>query len=251
MRTLLLTSLCLLGAPALARTPVARAFSDPERFTAPAEEGGAGGRFFTGSPSDGFSCVVCHSGGSPPPIAVRGLPMSGYTPGDLYEVELRFRNPAGNHAVALEVIDEGGRDLGLELLPDAEIMVGERCGGEATQERASYLTEQGTRRILGVEACEAKAVRFRFRAPNASQAWFVASVLASDSSATVDGDGVTEVAQAFYRRGSPPPSSENCSTRAALPSQSPWHPWLGAALLALFGRRRARRSRDRSAPVEP
>lgn len=182
---------------------VARAFSDPERFTTATDEGGSGGRFFTGAPGDGLSCAVCHQGASAPEVVIRGLPVSGYEPDELYDAELRFAEPAGNHALTLEVVDASGGELGLELLPEAQIAASERCGAERSERRASYLIEERKRRIVGLEACEAEAVRFRFRAPDEGYAFLVASVLASDSSATVDGDGVTEITQPLYENGRP------------------------------------------------
>ncbi len=250
MRVVPMAVLALVSSLAWGPSPVAHAFSDPERFTTPADEGGAGGRFFTGSRSDGYTCAVCHSGGSAPEVTVRGLPTSGYEPGELYEVELRFRNADGNHALALELLDAAGRSLELELLSEAQIDVSERCGAEEKERRASYLAKEDDRWVLGVEACEAEAVRFRFRAPNKSQTLFVASVLASDNSATIEGDGVTEVAQTFYRDGHHESgSSGSCTANPRGRNLDP--AWLlGACALGMlairrtfYGRRSAARRR--------
>jgi hypothetical protein len=58
-RAFWLAGLCLVALP----LPV-HAFSDPARFGKYPEEegglGGGGGRFFTGSPADGYGCSVCH-----------------------------------------------------------------------------------------------------------------------------------------------------------------------------------------------
>ncbi len=67
---------------------VGRAYSSPEAFAAPAYEagqssaGGGGGRWFTGSPADGYSCSVCHLPGKAPrefPLYAAGVP-SVYNP---------------------------------------------------------------------------------------------------------------------------------------------------------------------------
>jgi hypothetical protein len=218
----------------------AAAFSDPERFTAPAEEGGGGGRFFTGSPADGLTCAVCHEGGTPAQVVLRGLPQSGYAVGQPFEMEVAFPNLQGNHALALEVVDPAGSDIGLELLPEDQILPTERCGGEPTERRASYLTEVGKRRILGVEACEARAVRFRFRGPPMDRAFIVATVLASDNSATVAGDGVTEILEPLQRVGSKnDASSAGCG---ALPGARATSPLPLLALLVLLVAWRAHRA---------
>lgn len=59
----------------------ARAFGDYELFFADPVDGGAGGRWFTGSPADGYTCSVCHEGGRQWPVQVDGLPTGqGYLP---------------------------------------------------------------------------------------------------------------------------------------------------------------------------
>lgn len=207
------------------RPAPARAFSDPERFMAPTHEGGGGGRFFTGSMSDGFTCAVCHRGGTAPAVHVAGLPQTGFLPDQTIEVEVTFGSP-GNHALALEVVDDAGRDLSLELLPEEQIAPTERCGAAPDGRRASYLTEVGARRILGVEACEATAVRFRFRTPRSARALLVATALSSDNSATIEGDGLTEIAQSLFQSGSTARAASNSGCSAANSG--------GASLLSLF-----------------
>lgn len=180
----------------------ALAFSDPERFTAPTHEGGGGGRFFTGSWADGFTCAVCHRGGAAPAVSITGLPRAGFSPGQIVEAELTFVGGPGNHSLALEVVDGAGRDLGLELLPEDQIYITERCGATQGGRRASFISQLDARRVLGMEACEARAVRFRFRTPQTDRAVVMATVLASDNSATIEGDGVTEIAQLLYQNPS-------------------------------------------------
>ena len=234
-----LTVVCMLLSPGIGVSS-ALAFSDPERFVTPTEEGGGGERFFTGSPADGYTCVVCHRGGASPEVVIRGLPMSGYDAGERFEVELAFASGRDNHAVALEMVDAEGRDLGLELLADDQIKSAERCGARSDGRRASYLAELGERRVVGVEACEANAVRFRFRAPKGDRAMFIASVLASDNSATVDGDGVTEIVQPLYRSGTPA-STGGCSAGAAGEGACSGWSLLLAALAALRTRKLRRK----------
>ncbi len=197
LRPTLIAALLCLGL----RSSPAAAYSDPERFEATPEEGGGGGRFFTGSPQDGYTCAVCHTGGAAPQVAIRGLPRAGYSPGQLVEVELAFAPGPSSHALALEVLDAAGQSLELEPLPEPEITPAERCGSALDGKRATYLTRAGARRVLGVEACEARLARFRFRTTETPRILFVGTVLTSDSSATVAGDGVTEITEIVFRDG--------------------------------------------------
>jgi hypothetical protein len=54
--------------------------------------GGGGGRYFTGSPADGYGCSVCHSGPEKFsfPVRVTGLPMNGYIPGTTSSIRLSW-----------------------------------------------------------------------------------------------------------------------------------------------------------------
>jgi len=67
----------------------AAAFVRIDEFTADpaAQLGGGGGRYFTGSPADGFDCSVCHTSpeGYSFPLRQKGLPLDGYVPGKVYE----------------------------------------------------------------------------------------------------------------------------------------------------------------------
>lgn len=66
----------------------AAAFLRSDEFSADptAQLGGGGGRYFTGSPADGFDCSVCHTSNPPYsfPIEQKGLPIDGYVPGKPY-----------------------------------------------------------------------------------------------------------------------------------------------------------------------
>src|SRR5687767_4603827 len=65
----------LLGGVLAAGT--AHAYSAPEAYAELAYQGGGEGRWFTGSPADGFGCGVCHTpaaGQREYPLYVQGLP---------------------------------------------------------------------------------------------------------------------------------------------------------------------------------
>jgi hypothetical protein len=241
MRRCTLLALCILALSTGALSARARAFSDPERFTAPTDEGGGGGRFFTGSWSDGFTCAVCHRGGPAPDVRITGMPTNGFLPGQLVEAELSFGNDQRNHALALEVVDDLGRDLGLEILPDEQIAITERCGAVQGAQRASYLAEAGARRVLGVEACEAKTVRFRFRTPQSPRIMFVATVLASDNSASIEGDGVTEIAQSLFQNGKSAGAAASSGCSSVVSGRASMFSVCSLLVLALLARQRRSR----------
>jgi hypothetical protein len=72
---------------------VARAYSTPDAYIERPSEGGGGGRWFTGSPADGYSCSVCHSSASGQrefPLYVTGLPLEGYTLAEAREIVLSW-----------------------------------------------------------------------------------------------------------------------------------------------------------------
>lgn len=134
----------------------ARAFSDPKFFYKPVygqEEdglpprplGGSEGRWFTGSPVDGYACDACHTsrptlnpkllppvvaprGAALPagPLLVEGLPKEGYLPGHTYEVRLSWPEYAtraragfqsgvieGVMGIVVELVAENGIDSGV------------------------------------------------------------------------------------------------------------------------------------------
>jgi hypothetical protein len=71
----------------------ARAFSSPDAYTEAPPAGGGGGRWFSGSPADGFGCSVCHSGAPSQrvfPLYTAGLPLEGYALATRYEVVLSW-----------------------------------------------------------------------------------------------------------------------------------------------------------------
>jgi hypothetical protein len=68
----------------------------------PATRGFGAGRYFTGSPADGYSCEVCHSA-TPNysfPLAHKGLPLDGYVPGEQYKIEITWPEATNAYAMA-------------------------------------------------------------------------------------------------------------------------------------------------------
>src|SRR5262245_54814772 len=92
------------------------AYSDFRTFAYPSNSGGGGGRFYTGSPADGYTCRICHSGGAAPEVRVQGLPLDGYQPGVEYEVTVDWWD-GDALSTALELTDNEGRPAGSVRLP--------------------------------------------------------------------------------------------------------------------------------------
>jgi hypothetical protein len=65
--------------------------------------GGGAGRYFTGSPADGYSCEVCHSSPSNYsfPLVQKGLPLDGYVPREPYRIELSSPAATAAYTTAL------------------------------------------------------------------------------------------------------------------------------------------------------
>ncbi len=198
-KTVVVSSL-VFGAAFGAWVEPAHAFSDPALFAAPASVGGGAGRYFTGSPGDGHSCGVCHGGAPAPTVDLSGFPDFPES-GKRYEVFVSWERPEISHALHLEIVGESGQHPSVALEGLDNLPVESRCDGEASGEAAVYTFDVGTRRVLGVQDCGAKAFRFSFVAP--SEPFSLAlGVVASNSSATADGDGVFELRRVF-----PPPES--------------------------------------------
>ena len=229
----------------------AHAWSFKDRFVEPAVWGGAGNRFFTGSPIDGYGCNVCHQGGAEPKVEVLGLP-EGYAPGRLYDIEVVFQNvdPKVRHALHLEFVGRDGKAAGtLRLIDPRQVDARARCDQKPEEPPADYeLPEdrQATdpRHILGVAYCGASHMRFRFGPPNTPDVSFSMSVVAADRDGTVNGDGVLNVQKVLRRAGEPAPQSEGCALAAPGSGSSLAAQLSGlmvAAAAVLLMRRRTRR----------
>jgi hypothetical protein len=209
----------------LAHPGNARAFSAPAIFAKDAVLGGTEGRFFTGSPADGYGCEVCHSGGPSLPIYVTGLPTKGYVTGMTYDVRLwwpeftaRERQlQAGNPvdpptmSVNAEFVSETGKGSGLVVIKDpVNYTPNERCVypegkvgqslwvvkpkskplGEILLECTSE--EYNDRCLVSLVSCGASELRMKWTAPPSLQGtiWFNAAIVTtdvSDSQPTHDG----------------------------------------------------------------
>lgn len=223
-----------------------RAFSDIERFPQSVQQGGGGGRLFTGSPADGYACNVCHLGGEEPSVVVYGLPIDGYVPGQTYDVEVAWNNAAGAHALHLEIVDEATKRAAgrVALIDPATIDARGRCGSLPQEDPADYILEGEGRQIIGTQGCGASSVRFRFTAPNLPQVIFAGSVVRSGMPrASPAGDGVQNLNRVLRRVGEPNQAASSCALSAKASAGAGVWCGLLCALAAALRLRRARKSR--------
>ena len=207
----------------------ARAYSDPALFDAAPELAGGGGRLFTGSPQDGYSCSVCHLGGDAPHVELSGLP-DEFVPGKVYEIGLRWDGQEVSHALHVELVTKAGVHPKVTLEPESVLGPDGRCDNDPEGEAAYYGIDRDERRIVGVRDCGASRVSVQFTGPmEEDEVYFSASVVRTDSSGTAKGDGVLDVRRVLRRQGSA--SSGGCRVgRSSSLDLSFWLLWLGLAL---------------------
>lgn len=241
--------LALASCVALALVPErAHAFSSSVSFGLTPEESGGGGRYFTGSPADGYTCTVCHEGGQAPKVRVLGLPLSGYHPGLAYEVTVDWPDTLPHVALNVEITDQGGIGAGtLYVPPENELIDPERC--EGTPFGAGQVMPILNRTLITMESCGAKQLRFLWVAPMVDRGalHFAGSMVSANDMQDVNGDGVTAFTRVLPSpRASAAKATEitGCSTVAPGASRT-GHAALGASLLPLlaFGLRRQRMPR--------
>lgn len=186
--------IALAGAFALFAPARVLAFSDPGTFGKPVTEGGGGGRYFTGSPADGYTCSVCHQGPAGPAVSVLGLPLAGYVPGTSYEVTVDWPDDLENVAVSLEITDRTGMGAGSVRLPPAdELFEPERCIPVGAGIPAGLLIDAPGRTIVFAANCGAQRLRFLWTAPtqDVGVLWFAGALVHADGNSDAEGDRVT------------------------------------------------------------
>ncbi len=227
----------------------ASAFSDPLTFGKPTmpktmddPPGGGGGRYFTGSPADGYTCKVCHRGGAAPPLRILGLPLSGYVPGTSYEVTVDWPDSLQHISLELEITDEAGIGAGtVRTPPDKELQPSELCMG--TTIGAGTVLPILNRTIMQMPDCGAQQLRFLWTAPaqDRGPVRLAGSIVSTDNMQNIDGDGVADIMRVI---GSPRTPSDTASqiTGCSVQPSAAKHGGLGFGLLlgalALFLRRR-------------
>jgi hypothetical protein len=199
----------------------AYAFADAKMFFAGPNEGGTAGRWFTGSPADGYTCDVCHEGAPAWPLYVQGLPAKGYRPGlpgaEPYEVRISWgeyrahevaliqANPMADPVMGLvaEFVAEDGTGAGTVVVPAFDLTsANEQCsrpmGGNAVDlwtvdgpmatptkiRQSCNATGPNQRCIVDVKGCGAGEVRMQWLPPPdwKGAIWFNAAFVATDES---------------------------------------------------------------------
>ena len=245
----------------------AHAYSSFGDYTRSIEEGGGGGRLFSGTPADGYGCDVCHRGAEGATLEVAGLPLDGYVPGRAYELTFLWPPTAPHVALMAEFTDAAGRPSGTtalapyatwqpaELCEDGAFPAADVCrlGGEASgccrdldpsRDACSF---PGERSVLWLLDCGSRAARLVWTAPPtaAGDVWFSGGMVTSNVANDPLGDGVTLVRHRLHALGTDAQAQTitgRCST-VSLASAS--GPVSGSFWLLLFGLTCARRFRRR------
>jgi hypothetical protein len=195
----------------------AHAYSDFKQFAYPSNGGGGGGRFYTGSPADGYTCRICHEGGPAPEVRVHGLPLDGYKPGVEYEITVDWWD-GDALSTAIELTDSEGRPAGsVRLPPESSVETPERCKQAKAEVIAGTLVSvpppkhrselkyfdmctqrdrpEDCRQVISVPACGSGRVRFAWKAPgfDLGPIWFSGAVVNSNDDGNTTGDGVAEI----------------------------------------------------------
>jgi hypothetical protein len=121
------------------------AFSNHTSFAEPAENGGGGERYFTGSVRDGYTCAVCHRGGPiPADVTIAGIPEDGFVPGAVVNLTITVDN--GNGA-AFEIVSQTGSGVGtLAVTP-------EDCLAAPTVTAVWSASPGNGRTVAGLDGC--------------------------------------------------------------------------------------------------
>ena len=235
----------LLSLLALSLVPgAARAYNEAEKFALSPVEGGGGGRYFTGSARDGYTCAVCHRGAEAPEVEIAGLPEDGYVPGQTYDIQIALPDDAAVTSAVIELANAQGGMMGaLEVGPAPER--DETCppaGDLPERNAAEHLNALEGREVIAMDACGATEVAFAWRAPDEPQGsvWFHAAVVAGDASNDPEGDGVRVVTRVLPVQGASATSAEvgsGCGIARTRDSRAPWLAVIVALLLAVRRRR--------------
>jgi hypothetical protein len=229
----------------LSAAPVS-AFSDPASFASVTLAAGGGGRFFTGSPADGYTCKVCHDGGPQPKVTVLGLPLEGYRPSARYEITVSWPDEVEKIAAALELTDARGIGAGtVQLPPEGEILPPEFCAPATDAVLAATISAAPNQReVINLPDCGAKRIRLLWTAPPADvgPVWFAGSSVWSDGEADPYNDGATDFARVLAAPAVTSVATQSCAVRQVQGSR-PCVAILCAGLYVLGYLRRTRRRR--------
>lgn len=175
----------------LATPGLAHAYSELARFAEPAVEGGGDGRYFTGAPTDGHACSVCHGGAAAAAVTVEGLP-DRITAGTRYDLSLSWPDDGRTYALALELVDDAGNHPAVTVPPLAQQPAGMKCAQPAGT-AAVATVDLGGRRVVSVAPCGARRLELTFTPSSDRPLYFGVGAVASDQQETPEHDGVFEL----------------------------------------------------------
>ncbi len=251
---LLMTMLALSIGATLAPSR-ALAYLDGAAFEDTAVNGGGGGRLFTGAPSDGYDCSVCHRGGEPVPLTVEGIPTDGWEPGRSYDLTITFPEGVRSVGAILEVANERGEAAGtIDGLPIDETTAADHCRGGTLP--AAHAVDVEGRTVARVDVCGATRAAVRWTAPSApvTSLRVFASLVAANDSGDPSGDGTGHAATSLRARNEPELEGGRLSAgcRASPGTDvTPRTLVVGLAVVALgLARRRRRGASARSATLD-
>lgn len=183
-----------------------RAYGDVFRFTDDAAHGGGAGRWFTGSPHDGYGCDVCHSPTDAVQVLVQGLP-EVYQPGATYDLSVSWPATSLNTTGLVELTDVLGGGAGVVSLPE-QLTPAESCQPLDLNTPAGIVLSgpdlpiAENRQIVAMQDCGGNMLHWRWTAPaiDVGPVFFAGGVVAPDRRMDAAGDHVTRL---FKTIGSP------------------------------------------------
>jgi len=232
----------------------ALAYSGSVSFDIPAIAGGGGGRRFTGSVQDGYTCTVCHQQGDDIPLLIEGLPRDGYEPEREYAIRISWpERPEGlpRSSFALEWTDPLGQVSGsLAIPPLSTWPASDLCDGDQSPETTSIMMRDYgdlERQVLSSDACARIGLNMLWTAPaaGAGTVRLQATAVHANFDGTPGGDSSSETTLLLNQRGAPLPEASVLTPGCTVAgSQSYRGPASGSplllTLLVLLHRKRSR-----------
>ncbi|MEY4581519.1 MAG: hypothetical protein RL701_6222 [Pseudomonadota bacterium] len=171
-------------------TPV-YAYQNPERFAVDVEQGGGGGRYFTGAPVDAYTCGVCHASPERSAVQVLGLPENEYEPGATYRIIVDWPDELSNVALNMEMSDLAGNPLGQWFAPDpATLPLPDHCTNPLSDTpTGTHVVLDAKRMVVAMSECGQHQLSVDWQAPVLPyDAWFSGSLIAANHDGKLSGD---------------------------------------------------------------
>ena len=215
LRTRLLSGAVVSAAVWSLGAETVHAFDDLYRFNDPAIQGGGGGRWFTGSPADNYTCQVCHEDREAQQIVVAGLP-ERYTPGLSYDISISWPASYPQVTALVEITDQTGSGAGDANVSASPASVAESCEPADSGIAAAVvlsgpeLAVADGRQLVGMQDCGGTVLRWRWTAPasDIGPVLFAGGLVVGDEHMDAHGDRVAKLSKWIAS-----PSRANTATR--------------------------------------